>query len=442
MGYRLVRALMRLLLAIFYRSIDIVGGERVPARGPLIVAANHHNSLVDAMLLMAVIPRRLSILANAPLFRHPLIGPFLRLIGALPVHRLKEAGSDRARNAALFAATTRTLRAGGAILIFPEGRTQPEPVLLELRTGAARMLLDAEGGYAMPRAVTLLPVGLVFHDPGTFRSGRALALVGAPVVTADCVALARDAYGEAARRLTARLADALRQLIVETGDRATLHLLELVMDLAEGEAAPANEAERVARLQRGLRVYGFLQRHHGERVAALRTRIEAFAADLQSLGLELGQLSRTYPAKVVLGFAAREGLAILLGLPLALIGIILHVVPYRLTAVVVRLLRRTDEEEATDKIAAGLLLFPLAWTVEGYIAWQLGDGRMLATLLVALAPAGFFALAWRERLHRTGGEALAFARYLADPDKPRRLADQRRELAGDLAELLRLAPDV
>jgi glycerol-3-phosphate O-acyltransferase/dihydroxyacetone phosphate acyltransferase len=441
MGYRLVRALARLLLAIFYRSIDIVGRERIPARGPLIVAANHHNSLVDAMLLMAVIPRRLRILANAPLFRHPLIGPFLWLVGALPVHRLKEAGNDPARNAALFAATTHTLRASGAILIFPEGRTQPEPVLLELRTGAARMLLDAAGGAGATLPVTLLPVGLVYHDPGTFRSGRALALVGEPVVTSDCVTLARDAYGRAARRLTERLADALRRLIVETGDRETLHLLELVMDLAEGEAPLAREAERVRRLQRGLRVYAFLQRHESERVAALRTRIEAFAKDLHSLGLELRQLSRRYPASAVLGFAVREGLAILLGLPLALIGIILHVVPYQLTAVVVRLLQRTDEEEATDKIAAGLLLFPLAWTVEGYIAWQLGGGRMLALFLVALVPAGFFALAWREWLDRAGSEVLAFARYLADPGKPRRLAEQRRELSRELAELLRLAPD-
>src|SRR5204863_341747 len=76
----------------------------------------------------------------------PFIGPFLRLMGALPVQRRQEAGNDPARNAALFAATTATLQAGGAILIFPEGRTQPEPVLMDLRTGAARMLLAAEGG--------------------------------------------------------------------------------------------------------------------------------------------------------------------------------------------------------------------------------------------------------------------------------------------------------
>jgi hypothetical protein len=108
---------------------------------------------------------------------------------------------------------------------------------------------------------------------------------------------------------------------------------------------------------------------------------------------------------------------------------------------VVRMMNRTDEEEATDKIAAGLLFFPLAWAVEGFTAYALGGGKALAVFLVALVPAGFFALAWRERLHRAGREALAFARYVADPGRPRRFAARRRALAAELAELLRLAAD-
>ena len=93
--YRCVRALTRLLLKLFYARIEVVGAERVPATGPLIVAANHHNSIVDAMLLLVAIPRPMRTLANAPLFRHPLIGPFLRLIGALPVHPGQVRGERR-----------------------------------------------------------------------------------------------------------------------------------------------------------------------------------------------------------------------------------------------------------------------------------------------------------------------------------------------------------
>jgi len=65
--------------------VDVVGAERIPRHGPLIVAANHHNALVDAVLLLSTIPRRLVPVAKAPLFGNPLIGPFLRVIGALPL---------------------------------------------------------------------------------------------------------------------------------------------------------------------------------------------------------------------------------------------------------------------------------------------------------------------------------------------------------------------
>src|SRR6185295_18537943 len=100
--------------------------------------------------------------------------------------------------------------------------------------GAARMLLDAQRDGAAA-AVTLLPVGLVFHDPGTFRDGRALVLVGEPIVSADCVALAGSEPEQAARTLTTRLGDALRGLIVEADDRRTLRLLSLVEELWSDE---------------------------------------------------------------------------------------------------------------------------------------------------------------------------------------------------------------
>ncbi|PYP99263.1 MAG: hypothetical protein DMF82_25350 [Acidobacteria bacterium] len=227
MTYRLVRALTRLLLWLFYCRVEVVGRERIPAEGGVIVAANHHNSVVDAMVIVAVLPRPVMVLANAPLFRHPLIGPFLRLMGALPVQRRAEAGDDPRKNDAMFAAAIGALRRGGVILIFPEGRTQPQPMLLPLRTGAARMMLGAvTAGEGEP--VTLLPVGIVFHDPGTFRSGSVQVMIGTPVPAADLVSAHRERPEEAVRLLTARLTEGIRARIVEAEDQYTLELLAVL----------------------------------------------------------------------------------------------------------------------------------------------------------------------------------------------------------------------
>jgi len=441
-GYVIVRSLARFLVNLFYRRIEVVGAEHVPATGPLIVAANHHNSLVDAMLLLTVIPRRLQILANAPLFRHPLIGPFLRLIGALPVHRRQEAGDDPARNAALFAATTAALRAGGAILIFPEGRTQPEPLLQPVRTGTARMLLAAEGGAPDAPRVALLPVGLVFHQPGTFRTGRALVLIGPPIETADCRIGGPALSAQPARVLTDRLTEGLRAQIVEAEDRHTLRLLELAEELwREQGAAPPGEAERVVRLQRAMRIYRSLLRSAPDRVAAFRRTLEAYDAESENAGVAAVHLSRIYSFGGVARFTLTEGLSLLVGAPLALAGMVVHFLPYQLTALAVRLLPHTDEEEATDKIAAGLVLYPLAWAAEAWAVSAFAGKWPLVIFLASLLPTGFFALAWRARFDHVRQEARAFARYIGDRDLLRRLRERRQELAAALAELARLAPE-
>src|SRR5436309_16123088 len=67
----------------------------------------------------------------------------------------------------MLSAATAHLGAGQAVLIFPEGVEPPRP------------------GADAPCE----PVGVVFHEPGTFRPGRALLLTSGAVASADCIAL-------------------------------------------------------------------------------------------------------------------------------------------------------------------------------------------------------------------------------------------------------------
>ena len=163
MGPRLIRAFVRALLAIFYRRLDVVGLDHLPARGPLIVAANHQNGLIDPMLLMAALPRPLRPLAKSGLFRHPIIAPFLHLARALPVYRRQDAGSDTSGNALMFRAVGEALGHGGAILIFPEGVSQPEPALMPLRTLPFLWDMVRRGAFRLGRPTQAAPPSAVAH---------------------------------------------------------------------------------------------------------------------------------------------------------------------------------------------------------------------------------------------------------------------------------------
>jgi glycerol-3-phosphate O-acyltransferase / dihydroxyacetone phosphate acyltransferase len=375
------------------------------------------------------------VLAKAPLFRHPLIGPFLWIMSAVPVNRRAEAGDDPRRNEAMFAAAVAALRAGGVLLIFPEGRTQPQPLLLPARTGAARIVLGAETDEAGVR-VTLLPIGLVFHEPGTFRAASAQVMVGDPVLTADVAAAYRARPAEAVRELTARLAEAIRARIVEAEDQYTLELLE-VLERAwlEETAATDSPEEALSWKQRAMRAARYLAAHEPDAVAEVRRCAELYRAHLDEVGITSAQLGRPYTARLVADYVVRNVSWLALGLPLAAWGLACHALPYWLTGRVVARLGRTREEEATDKMAAGLVLYPACWSAEAWLLWWLFGAGVLAAFALLLVPSGLLALAWHERLGEVGRQARALVWFLTDRDLHRRLLAERHALVAALRTL-------
>jgi 1-acyl-sn-glycerol-3-phosphate acyltransferase len=128
-------------LALFMTGADVTGRERLPLKGPAIVAANH-SSHVDTLLLLAIFPSRalarVRPAAAADYFlKDPVIGWFSRhVIGIVPVARLK-AGRDED----VLAPARAALAAGDIVVVFPEGtRGDGEgDGMGQLKSGVARL---------------------------------------------------------------------------------------------------------------------------------------------------------------------------------------------------------------------------------------------------------------------------------------------------------------
>jgi 1-acyl-sn-glycerol-3-phosphate acyltransferase len=116
----------RCLFATYFRW-RVFHPERVPLQGPVILASNHATFL-DPPLIGSGVKRDINYMARKSLFRYPGVGWILRSVNAVPVDR------DGGGAAGLKAILDR-LRAGGGIVLFPEGTRTKDGRLQPARSG-------------------------------------------------------------------------------------------------------------------------------------------------------------------------------------------------------------------------------------------------------------------------------------------------------------------
>ncbi|MEL7210194.1 MAG: 1-acyl-sn-glycerol-3-phosphate acyltransferase, partial [Actinomycetota bacterium] len=164
---RFIAKLVSFLTRAVYRDVEFYAPEPVPADVPQLTVSNHFGGLADGLLLLDVLPRRPGIVARDVIWRVPVAGRLMSWIGGIPVHKPEDRGSATS-NDEMFASCYDALRAGGHILIFPEGVTRNEPSIAPVKTGAARIALGARASGV--EDVHVLPVGIHYEDKAALRS--------------------------------------------------------------------------------------------------------------------------------------------------------------------------------------------------------------------------------------------------------------------------------
>ncbi len=398
-----MRALVRLVLKIFFREIEVSGAERLPRDRPLVLVANHVNGLIDPILLMGPLPVMPRFLAKSTLWKNPLVRPFLDLAGAIPVYRRQDEGADPAKNAETFSRSHELLARGGTLGLFPEGTSHSDPALKPLKTGAARIVLEAEQKFP-GLGTRIVPVGLLFDAKQTFRS-RVLVQVGEPLDPAPEVALEDQDPVAAARALTARIDVALKEVTLNYETWEDARLIARAADLYRHRdlALPTRGslAEGVAFRRAFLEGYRDLRTRHPEKIAAAAECVREYDRLLEAFHLRDDQVGAAYPPSPVARFVGRSLLRLLVHLPVAAIGTVLNYLTYRLIGEIVKRATRDPDQTATFKVFGALLLFPLTWIAEGwlighYFPRSVGLWPGIAVALLA-GPTGYVALLFHDR---------------------------------------------
>jgi 1-acyl-sn-glycerol-3-phosphate acyltransferase len=113
----------RWALPYFAKTLEVTGADTIPEDGPVLLLSNHPGAFDEVVIAATVDRPDLRILANSH--------PFLRAFPSICEHAIFSEESDaHARMNALRNGIKR-LRSGQSVLVFPAGRTEPDPRCVE-----------------------------------------------------------------------------------------------------------------------------------------------------------------------------------------------------------------------------------------------------------------------------------------------------------------------
>jgi 1-acyl-sn-glycerol-3-phosphate acyltransferase len=418
---RVVSAILRFALRVFFRRIELVGLDRVPEGEAVVFAVNHPNGLVDPLFLLCFAPRPVSFLGKAPLFEMPVIGWIVKAFETIPVYRKQDHTAGT--NAETFGKARGILKRGGSIAIFPEGTTHDDPQLRELKTGAARIALGANLNVAV------VPTGIYYTAKTAFRSS-ALVVFGEPIrVTPVEVDANGEPPHEEVEPLTTAIDFGLDRVTLQADSQAALELIARAEDIltADEDQPLAKELDLRRRFIEG---YRFLRLRDPDRLKRLESAIAQFEAELRRAKLDVHELKPRIDLWRVL--------RVVVLLPLALAGAIVSYPTYKLVGVLAnRAAKGEGAMIATMKFIGALGLYPLTYLVlASVIGWRLGLLAGLASLLV-LPILGYLTLWVFEGVDDVIGDLRAIGHRLFRSRGYQRLVAARRAILEELFAVAR-----
>jgi 1-acyl-sn-glycerol-3-phosphate acyltransferase len=173
MLYPFVKILARLAIRIYCRDIAITKKELLKCNGPLLLAVNHPNSFLDAIILCTLFDKPVYSLARGDAFKNKFIAKILFKLKLLPVYRVSEGVENLEGNYKTFEDCKAIFKQNGIVLIFSEGLCINEWHLRPLKKGTARLAISSwEDGIPLK----VLPIGINYSSFSKFGKNVKLFL--------------------------------------------------------------------------------------------------------------------------------------------------------------------------------------------------------------------------------------------------------------------------
>jgi len=366
MLYRLLKILVRIGIRLYYSEVKVHNRRHLVHDGPMIIIANHPNALMDALLIGTSVPQPIYYMTKATFFNKKWKMKALRMLNMIPINRASESKIEGVNNASIFEECYRLLSEGKTLVIFPEGDSFMELLLRPLKSGAARIALEAELRNNGQLNLKVVPAGLIYTQGEKFRSSVMINFGEGQTVTHKLEAFTAN-RSSVAKQLTSEFRTMLQNVVVTVQNKEQEALIMNIATLLHSKYLDNThdveaEVQLIKQIRDRIEVLTYTNTAKLEHIRALfwelkwKTEKMNVKNDFLDRRLRFGMFFRQIITSVI---------ALLIGSPIFLFGLMHNILPYLLTDATIRRLKIEKEFYVPVAIALSSIAYPL-----NYFLWM------------------------------------------------------------------------
>lgn len=239
LGYTLLKPIVDWNVKNSYRKVQVTGKENIPSDGAVIIAPNHCNTLMDALVVLRAFDGPTVFGARADLFNKPFIAKLMYFVRILPMVRQRDGLRNVLKNNETQEVIVEILENKVRFCMYPEGRHRPAHSLQTLGKGTFRAAIAANARFGDKMPVYIVPAGIEYGDYFRFRS-TSLLNFGKPInVTEFVKELDVENEAQMIEPLRKELASRMSELITFIKDDENLNAkwtLTKILAVSEGRS--------------------------------------------------------------------------------------------------------------------------------------------------------------------------------------------------------------
>jgi len=392
MIYHSLKQVIRASLFFFFKRILVSGRQHIPDKGPLIIVANHPNTLMDPLLIAAITGQRIGFVANAGIFLNKTITKIFNYFHVIPIYRKKDIlPGEKPDNRKAFVKCHEYLDQRGSLLIFPEGTSYYELKLREIKTGTARIALSYEDLKNFKGNLKIIPIALDYSDSIQFRSVVSVTICKAIEVEAYQMAYETNEF-DTVGQLTEDIRKEFAEIVPQTSGKEQEEFLVNAHHFYTTFYSPKESLRKNPKQSLELRTQvskalQLLKTKNLDLYLDTQSKLIRFFKIMKEEKIDPALISAKIINKYSMPVIVIQFLAFLLLFPFYLLGMFFNYIPYILPAKIFKAMKLDIEYRAPVQMILGLVCFPIYYGLIIYVFRKfINDTLWQSLILIVIMP--------------------------------------------------------